>query len=60
MVEEIEDSIFVNDEKSVESIVVKETLDYSIKQLEGLGNVTEKKLMAFGVSTLYDLCIRGS
>lgn len=37
-----------------------EELDISIRQLEGLGAVTEKKLEAFGVNTLYDLCVRGS
>ena len=47
-------------EESISSILPKEDLDYSVKQLDGLGAVTEKKLMAFGVSTLYDLCVRGS
>jgi DNA repair protein RadA len=39
---------------------VEETLDYSVSQLKGLGAATEKKLQAFGVMTLYDLCVRGS
>ena len=63
MTEEIEAAIFDEVEKSIQSGVgsaVEETLDYSVKQLDGLGAVTEKKLMAFGVSTLYDLCVRGS
>ncbi len=60
MTEEIDAVIFDEVVESVESVVVKETLDYSVKQLDGLGSVTEKKLMAFGVSTLYDLCVRGS
>ena len=47
-------------EESITSQLPKEDLDYSVKQLDGLGAVTEKKLMAFGVSTLYDLCVRGS
>ena len=42
--------------------VVKEVpeLDLSVKQLAGCGAVTEKKLTAFGVTSLIDLCIRGS
>ena len=41
---------------------MKETpeLNLSVKQLEGCGVVTEKKLTAFGVTSLIDLCIRGS
>jgi DNA repair protein RadA len=35
-------------------------LDLTVKQLEGVGAVTEKKLTAFGVTSLIDLCIRGS
>ena len=60
MTEEIDAVIFEEVEESIQSGVVEETLDYSVKQLDGLGAVTEKKLMAFGVSTLYDLCVRGS
>ena len=57
MTEEIESAIFEEVEKSIQSGVVEPTLDYSVKQLDGLGSVTEKKLMAFGVSTLYDFCL---
>jgi DNA repair protein RadA len=35
-------------------------LDLTVKQLEGVGAVTEKKLTAFGVTSLIDLCVRGS
>ena len=44
---------------SLEEEIPKE-LDLSVKQLEGVGTVTEKKLTAFGVTSLIDLCIRGS
>ena len=44
---------------SLEEEIPKE-LDLSVKQLEGVGAVTEKKLTAFGVTSLIDLCIRGS
>ena len=44
---------------SLEKEIPKE-LDLSVKQLEGVGAVTEKKLTAFGVTSLIDLCIRGS
>ena len=35
-------------------------LDLSVTQLEGVGAVTEKKLTAFGVTSLIDFCVRGS
>ena len=35
-------------------------LDLSVTQLAGCGAVTEKKLTAFGVTSLIDLCVRGS
>ncbi len=63
MTEEL-DSVIV--EKAYEELddnildIANDTLDYSVSQLKGLGAVTEKKLMAFGVTTLYDLCVRGS
>ena len=60
MTEEIDAVIFDNVEESIKTVVIEDDLDYSVKQLDGLGAVTEKKLMAFGVSTLYDLCVRGS
>ena len=41
MTEEIDAVIFDEVVESVESVVVKETLDYSVKQLDGLGSVTE-------------------
>lgn len=63
MTEEL-DSVVV--EKAYEELddnildIANDTLDYSVSQLKGLGAVTEKKLMTFGVTTLYDLCVRGS
>ena len=44
---------------SLEEEIPKE-LDLSVSQLAGCGAVTEKKLTAFGVTSLIDLCIRGS
>jgi DNA repair protein RadA len=38
----------------------EEELDLSLSQLKGLGAVTEKKLNGFGVTSLIDLCVRGS
>lgn len=38
----------------------EEELDLSLSQLKGLGDVTEKKLNGFGVTSLIDLCVRGS
>jgi len=35
-------------------------IDYSIQQLEGVGTVTTKKLEAFGVTSIFDICVRGS
>ena len=35
-------------------------IDFSIQQLEGVGTVTTKKLESFGVTSIFDICIRGS
>ena len=39
---------------------VPEELDLDVTQLEGVGAATEKKLTAFGVTSLIDFCVRGS
>jgi DNA repair protein RadA len=46
--------------EEVETDVPEEELDLSLSQLKGLGAVTEKKLNGFGVTSLIDLCVRGS
>ena len=38
----------------------KPELDLSVKQLEGVGGITEKKLSEFGVTSIVDICIRGA
>ena len=38
----------------------KPEVDLSLSQLAGLGAVSEKKLNGFGVTSLIDLCVRGS
>jgi len=35
-------------------------IDLSVSQLDGVGAVTQKKLEAFGVTNLIDICVRGS
>jgi len=35
-------------------------MELNIDQLEGVGPVTVKKLKQFGVTSLYDICVRGS
>ena len=50
--EEIETPIEVEESKP--------DVDLSLSQLAGLGAVSEKKLNGFGVTSLIDLCIRGS
>ena len=37
-----------------------EEVDLSVSQLDGVGAVTQKKLDAFGVTNLIDICVRGS
>jgi len=39
--------------------VLEEELDLSVDQLEGVGAVTKKKLEAFGVKNIVDICVRG-
>ena len=46
-----------------EESAIEETelsIDLGLKQLKGLGDVTVKKLAGYGMTTLYDLCIRGA
>ena len=38
----------------------KEELDLTVAQLGGVGTVTAKKLNEFGVTSLVDICVRGS
>ena len=40
--------------------VAEPELDLSISQLAGVGKVTEGKLIDFGVTSLFDICVRGS
>ena len=35
-------------------------MEYNIDQLDGVGPVTVKKLKEFGVTSLFDICVRGS
>ena len=35
-------------------------MELDISQLEGVGPVTVKKLKEFGVTSLFDICVRGS
>jgi len=37
-----------------------EEINLAVSQLDGVGSVTEKKLNAFGVNTILDICVRGS
>ena len=39
---------------------IKEELDLSVSQLGGVGAITAKKLNEFGVTSLVDVCVRGS
>ena len=39
---------------------IKEELDLTVSQLGGVGAVTAKKLNEFGVTSLVDICVRGS
>ena len=39
---------------------VDKALDLSISQLAGVGKGTEGKLIDFGVTSLFDICVRGS
>ena len=39
---------------------VEKELDLVVDQLEGVGAQTKKKLETFGVSSIVDICVRGS
>ena len=48
------------DSKEIVQIQTEPDVDYSIQQLDGVGTVTQKKLESFGVTSIFDICIRGS
>jgi|TARA_R110000824_G_scaffold72633_2_gene185296 DNA repair protein RadA len=48
------------DVETVEAEIDKPELDLSVSQLEGVGAITQKKLEAFGVANIIDICVRGS
>jgi len=50
----------VEETKEGVQIQTEPDIDYSIEQLEGVGTVTTKKLESFGVTSIFDICIRGS
>ena len=50
----------VEETKEDVQIQTEPDIDYSIQQLEGVGAVTTKKLESFGVTSIFDICIRGS
>ena len=45
---------------TVELTVEADELDLSVSQLGGVGAITAKKLEEFGVTSLLDICVRGS
>ena len=47
-------------EEDTDTDVEDTELDLSVSQLDGVGAVTQKKLDAFGVTNLIDICVRGS
>ena len=44
----------------MDEIIEEQSIDLKVSQLDGVGAVTEKKLNAFGVNTILDICVRGS
>jgi DNA repair protein RadA len=56
----VEDTTEGMSETKLELPKTKPTLDLGIKQLGGVGDVTEKKLTGFGVTSLRDICVRGA
>ena len=64
MVKKKEDpTVEVKEEDTLSDELIEETkpeLDLTVSQLEGVGAVTQKKLEAFGVTNLIDICVRGA
>lgn len=54
------DEEMIPDVGTVEITIEQPEVDLSLSQLKGLGAVSEKKLNGFGVTSLLDLCVRGS
>jgi DNA repair protein RadA len=57
---DVNDLQLANDLNTSESVIEVPKPDIGLQQLEGLGAATDKKLQGYGVTTLYDLCIRGA
>jgi DNA repair protein RadA len=61
MAKKTEENVDLEDVKETEIPETKEEeLDYSVDQLEGVGAVTKKKLEAFGLTSIIDICVRGA
>jgi DNA repair protein RadA len=56
-IEEVTDEFLEEETEEVEE--EKEPVDLQVDQLEGVGAVTKKKLEAFGIKNLIDICVRG-
>ena len=61
MAKKTEENVDLEDVKETEIPETKEEeLDYSVDQLEGVGAITKKKLEAFGLTSIIDICVRGA
>ena len=58
--DEEENDFSQNPERQTGMEETPEEVDLSVSQLDGVGAVTQKKLDAFGVTNLIDICVRGS
>ena len=52
---EVENDFSQNPERQTEVTTEVPDIDFSVTQLEGVGEMTEKKLTEFGVSSLIDI-----
>lgn len=65
MIEEAKKSVELDHDSELQTITEKPDdeipkVDLSLSQLKGVGKVTVEKLAGYGVTNLYDLCIRGA
>ena len=60
MVKKKEEVIEETPDIEISETDVEPELDLSVSQLDGVGAVTQKKLEAFGVTNIIDICVRGS
>jgi len=57
---ESKSNVDIAEDQSEDMSEQEQEFDVTVSQLKGVGEKTQEKLASFGVTTLYDLCVRGA